>query len=119
MNLEKQIYARVFNSCSGIFQQLLKTCQLEMILIENSSTLLIRCPNPWTEKQIRGFLIGKLGNTLHELGIDRAVIDDGESTKNYYQWNRTNFEFLGYFKDGDLNRLAIVPIPSDEDLGIF
>ena len=116
MNLEQQICDCVLNSCSKVFRQLLGTCKLEMILVENSSALLIRCPNLWTEKQIRGFLIGAIGNTLHGLGIDRAVMDDGEGFISYYEWDLTNMSFKGYFVNGDLNNLKIVPIPSDEDL---
>lgn len=119
MNLEQQICERVLNSCSEVFQQLLGTCKLEMILVEDNSALLIRCPNLWTAEQLEGFLIGTIGNTLHGLGIDRAVMNDGEGFIGYYEWDLTNMVFKGYFIDGDLDKLVIVPIPSDEDLGIF
>ena len=115
-NLEQQICDRVFKSCSSRAAELFKFCQLQMIVVEGSSALLIRCPNTWTENQLRGFIIGKLGQTLHGLGIDRAVLDDSEGMKSYYQWDMTNFVFSGYFIDGDLNNLALAPIPDDEDL---
>ena len=116
MNLEQQIYDRVIGSCGEICQQLFKTCKIEMMLVENSSALLICCPNSWTAEQLEGLLIGKIGNTLHGLGIDRAVMNDGERFVGYYEWDSTNFVFKGYFVNGDLNDLEIVPIPSDEDL---
>jgi hypothetical protein len=115
-NLEQQICDRLIKSCGEKVAELFKFCQLQVIVVEGSSALLIRCPNAWTANQLRGFVIGKLGQTLHDLGIDRAVLDDGEGMKSYYQWDMTNFVFKGYFVDGDLNKLAIVPIPDDEDL---
>ena len=115
-NLEQQICERVVKSCSKRAAELFKFCQLQMVVVEGSSALQIRCPNVWTADQLRGFIIGKLGHTLHSLGIDRAVLDDGEGYVTYYQWDMTNFVFKGYFVDGDLNDLAIVPIPDDEDL---
>ena len=115
-NLEQQICDRLINSCSVQTAELFKFCQLQIIVVQGNSALLIRCPNAWTEDQIRGFIIGKLGNTLHGFGIDQVVIDDGEEMKTYYQWDVTNFVFKGYFIDGDLDKLAIVPIPDDEDI---
>ncbi len=87
-----------------------------MSVVQDSSALLIQCPNVWTAEQLKGLIIGKLGQTLHSLGIDRAVLDDSEGYVTYYQWDMTNFVFSGYFIDGDLNNLAIAPIPDDEDL---
>ncbi|HHP7231698.1 MAG TPA: hypothetical protein ACFCUY_12670 [Xenococcaceae cyanobacterium] len=115
-NLEQQICDRVLKSCGEAAGELFKFCQLQMVLVEGNSALLIQCPNSWTAEQLMGYLIGKLGQTLHSMGIDRAVVDDGEGMKSYYQWNMTNFVFKGYFVDGDLDKLAIVPIPDDEDI---
>lgn len=113
MNLEQQICARVIDNCSGVLQELLKSCQLKIVVISENSALLIQCPNSWTAERLRGLIIGKVGQTLHSLGIDRAVLDDSESMKAYYQWEMTNFIFKGYFVDGDLNNLAFVPIPKN------
>jgi hypothetical protein len=112
-NLEQQICDRLIKSCGEKVAELFKFCQLQMIVVEGSSALLIRCPNAWTANQLRGFVIGKLGQTLHSFGIDRAVIDDGEQDVSYFLWEMTNFVFKGYFVDGDLNDLALVPIPED------
>ncbi len=115
-NLESQICDRVAQSCGETAAEIFEFCQLQMVIVQGSSALLIHCPNVWTADRLRGYLIGKLGQTLHDLGIDQTVLDDGEGMKSYYQWDTTNFVFKGYFVDGDLNKLAIVPIPDDEDL---
>ena len=119
MNLEQQICDRLFQSLeesnSKTKVELLKSCKLQMIVVENSSALLIRCPNSWTARRVGEFLIGYLDRVLHSMGIDRAVIDDGERMKAYYEWDITNFALRGHFLDGD----KFIPIPSDEDLGIF
>lgn len=115
-NLEQQICDRVLESCGEEAAELFKFCQLQMVLVEGSSALLIQCPNSWTAEQLSGFIIGKLGQTLHSLGIDRAILDDSEGYVTYYQWDMTNFVFKGYFVDGDLNNLAIASIPDDEDM---
>ncbi len=115
-NLEQQICDRLTISCGETAAELFKFCQLQMSVVQDSSALLIQCPNVWTAEQLKGLIIGKLGQTLHSLGIDRAVLDDSEGYVTYYQWDMTNFVFSGYFIDGDLNNLAIASIPDDEDL---
>ena len=123
MNLEKSICDRLFQSIdesnSNTKAELLKSCKLQMIVVESSSALSIGCPNSWTAKRVCEFLIGNLDRILHSLGIERAALNNGEGFIGYYQWDLTNMVFKGYFVNGDLNNLEIVPIPSDEDLGIF
>ena len=120
MNLEQQICERIFQSLeesnSKTKAELLKSCKLQMIVVESSSALLIRCPNSWTAHRVGEFLIGYLDRVLNAMGIDRAVMDDGEGFIGYYEWDLTNMTFRGYFVNGDLSNLEIVPIPSDEDL---
>ena len=113
MNLEQHICDRIVDSCSGVLQQLLKSCQLQMIVIQENSALLIECPNSWTAERLSGLIIGKVGQTLHSLGIDRAVIDNAEGYVTCYQWEMTNFVFRGYFADGDLDNLVVASIPDD------
>jgi hypothetical protein len=123
MNLEQPICDRIIKTLlengSKIKAELLKNCRLQLIVIENSSALLIRCPNSWTAEQINGLIVYKLGLILHSMGIEQAILNDGDgqSLRAYYQWDITNMVLKGYFVDGDLNKF--IPIPSDEDLGIF
>lgn len=120
MNLEQQICDRLVptlvKNCDGIKAELLKSCELQMIVVESSSALLIGCPNSWTAKRISEFLIGNLDRILHSMGIERIALNNGEGFIGYYEWDLTNMVFKGYFVNGDLNNLEIVPIPSDEDL---
>lgn len=115
-DLNQQIRDRLIKSCSKAKADLLKLCQLQIVMAEGKSALLIRCPNSWTADRINESLIGNLDLVLHNLGIDQAVLDDGEGLKSYYQWDLTNFSFKGYFTDESLNRLEIVNIPTIEEL---
>lgn len=115
-NLNQQICDRLIKSCSRAKADLLKPCQLQLIAIEDKSALLIHCPNSWTADRINESLIGNLDLVLHNLGIDQAVLDDGEGLKSYYQWDLTNFSFKGYFNDESLSKLEIINIPTVEKL---
>jgi hypothetical protein len=121
MNLEQPMCDRIVKTLlekgSKIKAELLKTCRLQLIVIENSSALLIRCPNSWTANCLNDLLIANLDLILHSMGIERVVLNNGEGFVRYYQWDITNMVFKGYFVDGDLNKF--IPIPSDEDLGLF
>lgn len=115
-NLNQQIRDRLIKSCSKAKADLLKLCQLQLIAIEGKSALLIRCPNAWTADRINESLIGNLDLVLHNLGIDQAILNDGEGPKSCYQWDLTNFSFRGYCTDESLNRLEVVNIPTIEEL---
>ena len=115
-NLNQQICNRVIKSCSKAKADLLKLCQLQLVTIEGKSALLIHCPNAWTADRINESLIGNLDLVLHNLGIDQAVLDDGEGLISYYHWDTINFSFKGYFADENLNSLETVNIPTIEEL---
>ena len=96
---------------------LIKLCQMKMVVVEGKSALLIHSPNAWTEEQLDGFLmLGDLGRLLNDLGIEQLVLNNGEGSATYHQWNETYFDFNGYFIDGDLDKLKIVNIPTIEEL---
>jgi hypothetical protein len=115
-NLNQQICNRLIKSCSKAKADLLKLCQLKLMTIKDKSALLIHCPNAWTADRINESLIGNLDLVLHSMGINQAVLDDGEGLKSYYQWDLTNFSFKGYFTGESLNKLEIVNIPNIEEL---
>ena len=71
----------------GIKAELLKSCQLQTLVVESSSALLISCPNSWTAKRIGEFLIGNLDRILHSLGIERTALNNGEGFIGYYEWD--------------------------------
>lgn len=50
-NLEQQICARVLSSCGETAAELFNFCQLQMIVVKDSSALLIECPNAWREQR--------------------------------------------------------------------
>ena len=116
MNLEQQIRERLIKSCSEVKADLLKLCQMQIIVVEGKSALFIQCPNLWTSDRINDLLVGNLDVVLHSMGIDQVVLDDRENLMSYYCWDLTNLSFTGYFIDGDLDKLKIINIPTGEEL---
>lgn len=114
-NLSQVINDRIRKDCGETQAELLKFCQLQMVVVQEKSALMIHCPNAWTAKRINELLIGNLDLILHNLGIDRAIIAEGNN-KIYYEWDLTNLSVKGYFINGDLNKLEILNIPTIEEL---
>ncbi|WP_036478522.1 hypothetical protein [Myxosarcina sp. GI1] len=116
-NFSQLIGDRLIKNCSEAQAGLLKLCQIKMVVVEGSSALLVHCPNSWTENQLSGFLlIGNLGKLIHNLGIERLVLNNGEDWVSHYEWDETYFNFNGYFLNGDLEQLKIVNVPTIEEL---
>ncbi|WP_319422164.1 hypothetical protein [Pleurocapsa sp. FMAR1] len=116
-SLNQLIGDRVTKHCGKTETELLKFCQLQLVVVQEKSALMIRCPNIWTEKQLRERLLsGNFGQLLHGLGIERTVLAIGENCKLYWCWDLTSFSFKGYFINGDLTKLKIVNIPTIEEL---
>ena len=116
-NISQLISDRITRQCGKTEAELLKFCQLQLVVVQEKSALMIRCPNTWSEKQLRERLLsGNFGQLLFGLGIERAVLDNGENCKFYYCWDLTSFSFEGYFINGDLDKLKIVNIPTIEEL---
>ena len=118
MNLEQLISDRLIKSCGSEAKAgLLKLCRIQIVVIQDRSALLIHSPNAWTEKQLAGFLlVGNLGQLIKDFGIKQLVLNNGEGSATYHQWNEIYFDFNGYFIDGDLTKLKIVNIPTIEEL---
>jgi hypothetical protein len=115
-NFSQLIGDRITKHCGKTEAELLKFCQLQMVVVQEKSALLICCPNAWTADRLNDFFIGNLDLILHSMGIEQVVLDDSEGMKSYYQWDTINLSFKGYFLDGDLTKLKIVNIPSIEEL---
>ena len=118
--LSQLIKDRLIQS-SEVIADLLKFCELQIVIVQQQSAIQIRSPNYWTEKQLCDRLLpGSLAQLLYSMGVEAVILYYEENFYFYYchtcEWNWHRFELSGYFNNGDLNNLTLIDIPSIEEL---